>query len=113
MPLDSGWLTGRFDENSRFEGIRARWSKEEIEQRAGLVSQIGWLVQDGTELAHKAIAYLLSYEEVSCVIPGMRTKRQLESNLAAADCRISPDEKIKLEAFWDQVTEDGLKLLPW
>jgi aryl-alcohol dehydrogenase-like predicted oxidoreductase len=113
VPLDSGWLTGRFDANSRFEGIRARWSEEEIAQRAGLVSEIEWLVEDKSELAHKAIAYLLSYDEVSCVIPGIRTQQQLESNLAAAACRISPAEKIKLEAFWDKLTENGSKLIPW
>ena len=113
VPLDSGWLTGRFDANSRFEGVRARWSEEEIAQRAKLVSEIGWLVQDGAELAHKAIAYLLSYDEVSCVIPGIRTQQQLESNLLAADCRLLPDEVSKLEEFWEQLTENGSNLLPW
>jgi aryl-alcohol dehydrogenase-like predicted oxidoreductase len=113
VPLDSGWLTGRFDATSRFEGIRARWSEEEIAQRAKLVSKIQWLVADKSELAHKAIAYLLSYDEVSCVIPGIRTQQQLTSNLAATDCPLSQDEKMKLEAFWDRLTEDGSKLLPW
>ena len=77
VPLDSGWLTGRFDANSRFEGIRARWSEEEIAQRAALVSEIEWLVADKSELAHKAIGYLLSYDEVSCVNTG-------DSNAATA-----------------------------
>ena len=113
VPLDSGWLTGRFDANSRFQGIRVRWSEEEIAQRAKLVSEIGWLVQDDAELAHKAIAYLLSYDEVSCVIPGIRTQQQLESNLLAADCRLLPDEVSKLEEFWEQLTENGSNLLPW
>jgi aryl-alcohol dehydrogenase-like predicted oxidoreductase len=113
VPLDSGWLTGRFDANSRFEGIRARWSEEEIAQRAELVSEIEWLIADQSELAHKAIGYLLSYDEVSCVIPGIRTQQQLESNLAAAGFRLSPDERTKLEAFWDQLTENGSNLIPW
>jgi len=113
VPLDSGWLTGRFDANSRFEGIRSRWSEKEIAQRAALVAKLDWLVADGSELAHKAIAYLLSYAEVSCVIPGIRTSQQLKSNLAAADCRLSPDEVSRLEAFWEQLTESGSRLLPW
>lgn len=113
VPLDSGWLTGRFDASSRFEGIRARWSEEQIAQRSELVSRIQWLVADGSVLAHKAVAYLLSYGEVSCVIPGMRTLEQLESNLAAANCRISPDDQRRLEEFWDEVTENGSRLLPW
>lgn len=113
VPLDSGWLTGRFDAGSRFQGIRARWSKEQIAQRAELVSRIRWLVADGSELAHKAIGYLLSYDEVSCVIPGMRTLAQLESNLAAANCRVSPADRRRLEELWEEVTENGSKLLPW
>jgi aryl-alcohol dehydrogenase-like predicted oxidoreductase len=113
VPLDSGWLTGRFDANSRFEGIRARWSEDEIAQRAKLVSEIEWLVADNSELAHKAIGFLLSYDEVSCVIPGIRTRQQLASNLKAAGYRLSSDEKTKLEEFWDELTEDGSKLLPW
>ena len=113
VPLDSGWLTGRFDADSRFEGIRSRWSVEEIAQRADLVSQIGWLVDDGSELAQKAIAYLLSYDEVSCVIPGIRTQQQLDSNLAAPGCSISHDEVARLEAFWDELTDKGANLLPW
>lgn len=113
VPLDSGWLTGRFDASSRFEGIRTRWSKEEISRRADLVSQINWLVADDSELAHKAIAYLLSYDEVSCVIPGIRTLEQLASNLAAAGCRVSLNERKRLEAFWNDITENGSNLLPW
>ena len=113
VPLDSGWLTGRFDASSRFEGIRSRWSAEEIALRADLVSGIQWLVEDGSELAHKAIGYLLSYDEVSCVIPGIRTLQQLESNLAATDHRLTPEEREKLEIFWEHFTGNGSKLLPW
>ena len=113
VPLDSGWLTGRFDADSRFGGIRARWDEEEIARRAELVSRISWLVADGSELAHKALGYLLSYHEVSCVIPGTRSLKQLNSNLAAASCRVSPAERTRLEAFWDEITENGSKLIPW
>lgn len=113
VPLDSGWLTGRYAADSRFEGIRSRWTAEQIAQRADLVSRISWLVADGSELAHKAIAYLLSYEEVSCVIPGIRTPHQLESNLQAAGQKLSPGERARLEAFWDELTDHGSKLLPW
>lgn len=113
VPLDSGWLSGRFDSGSRFEGIRSRWSAEQIAQRAELVAQLQWLVEDGSELAHKAIAYLLSYDEVSSVIPGIRTVQQLASNLAAGEQRLAPDERNRLENFWDQFTDHGLKPLPW
>ena len=105
-------LTDRSRVVAKFYRV-GRWSEEQIAQRSELVSRIGWLVADGSELAHKAIGYLLSYDEVSCVIPGIRTLQQLESNLAATQYRFTPDEREKLEVFWDRFTGNGSKLLPW
>jgi len=113
VPLDSGWLTGRFDAKSRFDDIRSRWSVDEVARRADLVSRLGWLTADGTELAHKAIGFLLSYEDVHCVIPGIRSEAQLKANLGATGCRVSVEERRKLEAFWEEITENGKQLLPW
>jgi aryl-alcohol dehydrogenase-like predicted oxidoreductase len=113
VPLDSGWLTRRFDAKSRFDDIRSRWSEDEIARRAGLVSRLGWLSADGAELAHKAIGFLLSYEDVHCVIPGIRSEAQLKTNLGAAGCRVSAQERQMLEAFWEEITENGKQLLPW
>ncbi len=113
VPLDSGWLTGRFTAESRFEGIRARWSREDIRRRAELVGQLDWLTADGAPLAEKALAYLLSYEEVSCIIPGMRTPGQLETNLSAAGQRLCTADRIRLEQFWDDFTKNGSERLPW
>lgn len=113
IPLDSGWLTGKYDAGSRFDGVRSRWSEEEIARRAELVDQLGWLTEDGSPLACKAIAYCLSYDEVSCVIPGTRTMAHLRGNLAAADCSIDPEERTRLEEYWDEFTGGGRDLLPW
>jgi aryl-alcohol dehydrogenase-like predicted oxidoreductase len=113
VPLDSGWLTGRFDANSRFSDIRDRWSENEKSRRAGLVEALEWLTADGSKLAHKAIGYLLSYPEVTCVIPGIRTLEQLHDNLAAAECTVADTERDRLETFWEEITDDGRNLLPW
>jgi aryl-alcohol dehydrogenase-like predicted oxidoreductase len=113
IPFDSGWLTGKYNRNSRFEGVRSRWSVEEITKRADLVSELDWLTADGSEMSHKAIAYLLSYEEVSCVIPGMRTLEHLCGNIEAAACVISPEDREKLEDFWEKFTDSGRDLLCW
>ena len=40
VPLDSGWLTGKYNKNSRFNGVRSRWSVEDIERRAELVEKV-------------------------------------------------------------------------
>lgn len=113
VPLDSGWLTGRYDGNSRFDGVRARWSAADIARRAGLVERLGWLTEDGAELAWKAIGYLLSYEEVGCVIPGIRTVEQMESNVEATRHALGGEERARLERFWDEFTCSGEEPLPW
>jgi len=113
VPLDSGWLTGRFNAQSRFNGVRERWSVEDITQRAKLIRRLSWLTEDGSELTHKAIGYLLSYDEVDCVIPGIRTHEQLSDNLEAVHHRLSLRERVKLEGFWKEFTENGKNLLPW
>ena len=113
VPLDSGWLTGRYNSESCFEGVRQRWSIAEIRQRARLVSALDWLTSDGSSLAHKALAYLLAYPEVSCVIPGIRTRKQLLDNLAASECVLNDWERKQLENFWNEFTYGGKDLLPW
>ncbi len=113
IPFDSGWLTGKYNKDSRFEGIRGRWSEEDIARRAGLVSRLSWLTADGSDPAHKAIAYLLSYEEVSCVIPGIRKMEHLQGNIEAGGKSLSMGDREKLEYFWDEFTENGRNLLNW
>jgi aryl-alcohol dehydrogenase-like predicted oxidoreductase len=113
IPFDSGWLTGKYGAGSRFEGVRGRWSPEEIERRAGLVSKLGWLTADGSPMTEKAIAYILSYEEVSCVIPGMRTMEHLAANTASAGSALSSGDRRRLEEFWEDFTGGGRDLLPW
>jgi aryl-alcohol dehydrogenase-like predicted oxidoreductase len=113
IPLDSGWLTGRYDKDSRFDGIRSRWGEEDIARRGELVARLGWLTGDGSELSQKAIAYLLSYEEVSCVIPGIRAMEHLESNIAASGSSLEPEQRERLERFWEEFTGGGRDLLPW
>lgn len=113
VPLDSGWLTGKYRPDSRFTGVRDRWTEAQIRQRAELVDRLSWLTRDGVPLAQKAIGYLLAYPEVSCVIPGVRSLAQLELNQGATGHALTPDERTKLELFWDDFTGHGKNPLPW
>lgn len=113
VPLDSGWLTGMYDEHSRFEGIRSRWSEKEIARRAELVARLDWLTADGSPLAAKALAYPLSYGEVSCVIPGATGSAQLGANVGAAGNSLPPEDRRRLERFWEEFTRGGAEQLPW
>ncbi len=89
VPLDEGALTGTIDVTTTFpEGdFRGRYfrgdrKKEVVEHVTALQRDL-----DGVNgsLAQIALRFCLSNLAVSTVIPGMRTVRNVESNVAASD----------------------------
>ena len=102
VPLDSGWLTGKYDQDSEFGGIRSRWSQDIIERRAELVDQVREIKDDEVAMVDEALRYILSYPEVSTVIPGIRNEKQLKQNLTANDDQLSDEKKEQYEEFYDE-----------
>ena len=108
VPFDEGALTGRitpettFDEgdfrNDYFRGDR----KEQVYERVrAIVSELG-VTED--EIAEVALRYVLSLPAVSTVIPGMRSVRNVERNMAVADGKgLLGDRAQRLKAHrWDR-----------
>jgi aryl-alcohol dehydrogenase-like predicted oxidoreductase len=85
VPLESGWLSGKYGADSRFEGARDRWSVAEIELRARLVRQFTELLPDGLSTPHGALRFILAQPGVATIIPGTKSVAQLPDNIAAAD----------------------------
>lgn len=111
IPLDSGWLSGKYDENSVFNDIRQRWSKNDIKTRAILIEKVKNMIGQETNLAQTAISYCLAYDAVSTVIPGNTNIQQLKNNIASISKPISKELLKKLEKFYqDEVVELNL---PW
>ncbi|WP_335873044.1 aldo/keto reductase [Bacillus sp. 2205SS5-2] len=102
VPLDSGWLSGKYDENSHFEGIRSRWSKEQIERRASLLPKIAHLAGEHTSLVQVALGFILSNPAISTVIPGARNVKQLKENISASNVSMSSKDIKLLEQVWEQ-----------
>ena len=97
VPFDEGALTGRitpdttFDEddfrNDYFRGDR----KDQVYERVrAIVTELG-VSQD--EIAEVALRYVLSHPAVSTVIPGMRSVRNVERNMAVADGKGLPEDQ--------------------
>ena len=111
IPLDSGWLSGKYDENSVFNDIRQRWSKDDIKTRAILIEKIKNIVGQEKNLAQTAISFCLAYDAVSTVIPGNTSVQQLKNNIASISEPISKELLKKLEKFYqDEVVKCNL---PW
>jgi aryl-alcohol dehydrogenase-like predicted oxidoreductase len=111
IPLDSGWLTGKYNAESSFNDIRSRWSKEDIETRANLVNKVKSIIGTEESLTQQAIAFCLAYDAVSTVIPGNVTIEQLTSNVKSTDISISRSLLKKLEKLYQ--SEIKKLNIPW
>jgi aryl-alcohol dehydrogenase-like predicted oxidoreductase len=111
IPLDSGWLSGKYTAKSTFHDIRSRWTTQDIETRAHLVNRVKQIIEPQDNLAQKAISFCLAYDAVATVIPGSVSIAQLTQNVESLNTPISPDLVADLEAFY-QIEVKELNL-PW
>jgi aryl-alcohol dehydrogenase-like predicted oxidoreductase len=84
VPLESGWLSGRYGADHVFTDVRSRWSTSDVALRARLVGELRELLPSGVSLPEGALRFLLAYDAVSTVVPGTRTVQHLTSSVAAA-----------------------------
>ncbi len=111
VPLDSGWLSGKYNSESTFTDIRSRWSKKDIKTRAALVDRIRDIISKEINLAYAAISFCLAYDAVSTVIPGNTSVEQLENNLESIKNPISKKLVLELEKFYQNEVKE--LNLPW
>ncbi|MBT8189203.1 MAG: aldo/keto reductase [Bacteroidia bacterium] len=111
IPLDSGWLTGKYHAKSTFTGVRSRWTTQDIETRSRLVDKVKSILNADSNLTQKAISFCLAYDAVSTVIPGAVDTEQLQSNIESINNPLTDDLKQKLEVFYqNEVKQHNL---PW
>jgi aryl-alcohol dehydrogenase-like predicted oxidoreductase len=85
MPLQFGLLTGKFTAKTKFEKDdhrSFRLTPEIIETTLNVLQEKVWPVAE-QELLNKtqlALSYILSFEEISTVIPGIRTAEHVVQN---------------------------------
>ena len=111
VPLDSGWLSGRYRGGHQFNDIRKRWPPEVIARRSELVEQFAKLIPKGTSMAHAALQFILAQPQVSTIIPGAKSVEQALDNFAAADRQLSPEVVQSMYDLWErEIMSDPL---PW
>ncbi|WP_026715178.1 aldo/keto reductase [Flavobacterium daejeonense] len=108
VPLASGLLTGKFSEKSIFDSKDHRFFNREgaafdkgetfsgVNYELGLiaVNELKKLFPEVQNLAPIALQWILSFKEVSCIIPGASTESHVLSNLSALDLPALTPEKI-------------------
>jgi aryl-alcohol dehydrogenase-like predicted oxidoreductase len=99
VPFDEGGLTGSVDSDSQFPEGDFRGSYFRGDRKQEVADRVQAIVDDlgigRDRIAETALRYVLSNDAVSTVIPGMRSIRNVERNVAAGDGRGLPPEQVE------------------
>ena len=88
VPLASGLLSGKYKPGTAFDkdDVRSTHDQQKMIARLAEVEEIRRNeLPPGVDMAQWALAWCLKHEAVTCVIPGCKDIKQLESNAAAAE----------------------------
>ena len=108
VPLDEGGLAGTFTPETVFEegDLRKEYFggdrfPELLKRTDALKDLMG---DEAQTLAELSLRYILSFDEISTVIPGMRKVKNVDANVALSDGRkLSPALMVKITAHaWER-----------
>jgi aryl-alcohol dehydrogenase-like predicted oxidoreductase len=116
-PLAGGWLTGRYrkggdlPESRRAQMVPGRYdisipANQRKLDAADALAQVAEAAD--LSMVHMALAFVLEHPAITAPIIGPRTMEQLESQLGAADVRLSQDVLDKI----DEIVPPGITVNP-
>ena len=100
VPLASGYLSGKYKPGHQFDEneVRGRHGQAKSDEKLREAEQVRvdeyekQVDASTVSMASWALAWCLKHPAVTCVIPGVKNVGQVESNAAAADLAIVPDD---------------------
>jgi aryl-alcohol dehydrogenase-like predicted oxidoreductase len=115
-PLGAGFLTGKIDENTKFDSsdfrtMVPRFTPEALKANRPLVDLIGGIAKrKGASPAQIALAWLLARKPWIVPIPGTTKLHRLEENLGAADIELAPEDLSEIETAASHFKPQGARL---
>ncbi|CAL1517789.1 aldo/keto reductase [Chitinophaga sp. MM2321] len=112
-PLGKGFLTGRFNKDSKFgssdfRSIVPRFTPTALEANQSLVDLLKKVAgQKNATPAQIALAWLLAQKPWIVPIPGTTKLNRLEENIGAADVQLSAGELIEIDTALDKIKVVG------
>ena len=100
-PLASGWLTGKYDENTEFpqnDHRSRRFPPDAVRDLASRLTKLDFLLDEAGSMAEAALRFVLSQPAVSAVIPGAKSPEQIAENAKAAGKTLSDGVLTKIKA---------------
>ncbi len=114
-PLGRGFLTGKIDENTRFESsdfrnMLPRFSPERRKANMALVEAVKRIAESKKVTpAQLALAWLLAQKPWIVPIPGTTRAARLQENIGAADIELTPDDLQEIDAALSKVHVEGAR----
>jgi len=114
-PLGKGFLTGKIDENAKFDSsdfrsTLPRFTPEALKANQALIDLLGGIAkQKKATPAQIALAWLLAQKPWIAPIPGTTKLARLEENIGALSVDLTPEDLRDIEATASQITVQGAR----
>ena len=114
-PLGKGFLTGKIDESTTFDGsdfrnIVPRFTAENRKANLALVGLLGGIAKrKGATPAQIALAWLLAQKPWIVPIPGTTKRHRLEENIGATAIELTSDDLREIDDAASRVTVHGAR----
>jgi len=115
-PLGAGFLTGKIDENTKFDptdfrNMVPRFSPEARKANMVLVELVKRVAErKGATLAQVALAWLLAQKPWIVPIPGTTKLHRLEENLGAVNVELTEDDLKQIDEASSKLKLEGARL---
>ena len=112
-PLGKGFLTGKIDENAKFESsdfrsTLPRFTPEALKTNQALIDLLGRIAKrKGATPAQIALAWLLAQEPWIVPIPGTTKLSRLEENIGAVAIQLTPEDLREIDAATAKIAVQG------
>jgi aryl-alcohol dehydrogenase-like predicted oxidoreductase len=114
-PLGKGFLTGKIEENAKFDStdfrsIQPRFAPEALKANQALVNLLQRIAQRKQATPGQiALAWLLAQKPWIAPIPGTTKLNRLEENIGAAAVELTPDDLRDIEGAASKITVQGAR----
>jgi aryl-alcohol dehydrogenase-like predicted oxidoreductase len=112
-PLGKGFLTGKIDENAKFESTDfrstlPRFTPEALKTNQAMIDLLDSIAkQKGATPAQIALAWLLAQKPWIVPIPGTTKLHRLEENLGALEIQLTPEDLREIDAAASKIQVEG------
>jgi aryl-alcohol dehydrogenase-like predicted oxidoreductase len=114
-PLGKGFLTGKIDENARFDSsdfrsTLPRFTPEALKTNQAVVDLLGKIAKHkGATPAQIALAWLLAQKAWIVPIPGTTKLNRLDENIGAVSIQLTPEDLRDIDAAASKITVEGAR----